>query len=103
MSVFDYKRRKSSVVNIGGVPLGGNNPIRIQSMTNTSTMDTPGSVAQIKRIVAEGTDYVRLTAQGVREADNLAIIRSELRAEGITLHLWLTFTLIPALHLLLQR
>ena len=84
MSVFDYKRRKSSVVNIGGVPLGGNNPIRIQSMTNTSTMDTQGSVAQIKRIVAEGTDYVRLTAQGVREADNLAIIRSELRAEGIT-------------------
>lgn len=84
MSVFDYKRRKSSVVNIGGVPLGGNNPIRIQSMTNTSTMDTPGSVAQIKRIVAEGADYVRLTAQGVREADNLAIIRSELRAEGIT-------------------
>ena len=56
MSVFDYKRRKSSVVNIGGVPLGGNNPIRIQSMTNTSTMDTPGSVAQIKRIVAEGAD-----------------------------------------------
>lgn len=84
MSVFDYKRRKSSVVNIGSVPLGGNNPIRIQSMTNTSTMDTPGSVAQIKRIVAEGADYVRLTAQGVREADNLAIIRSELRAEGIT-------------------
>lgn len=84
MSIFDYKRRKSSVVNIGGVPLGGNNPIRIQSMTNTSTMDTPGSVAQIKRIVAEGADYVRLTAQGVREADNLAIIRSELRAEGIT-------------------
>ena len=84
MSVFDYKRRKSSVVNIGGVPLGGNNPIRIQSMTNTSTMDTPGSVAQIKRIVAEGADYVRLTAQGVREADNLANIRSELRAEGIT-------------------
>ena len=84
MSVFDYKRRKSSVVNIGGVPLGGKNPIRSQSMTNTSTMDTPGSVAQIKRIVAEGADYVRLTAQGVREADNLANIRSELRAEGIT-------------------
>ena len=84
MSVFDYKRRKTSVVNIGGVPLGGNNPIRIQSMTNTSTMDTEGSVAQIKRIVAEGADYVRLTAQGVREAENLANIRSELRKEGIT-------------------
>lgn len=84
MSVFDYKRRKSSVVNIGGVPLGGDNPIRIQSMTNTSTMDTPGSVAQIKRIVAEGADYVRLTAQGVREAENLANIRAELRTDGIT-------------------
>lgn len=83
MSVFDYKRRKTSIVNIGGVPLGGDNPIRLQSMTNTSTMDTAGSVAQIRRIVAEGADYVRLTAQGVREAENLANIRAELRNEGI--------------------
>ena len=87
MSVFDYIRRKSSVVNIGGVPLGGDNPIRLQSMTNTSTMDTPGSVAQIKRIAAEGADYVRLTAQGVREAENLALIRAELRKDGITVPL----------------
>ncbi|MGN1173087.1 MAG: (E)-4-hydroxy-3-methylbut-2-enyl-diphosphate synthase, partial [Muribaculaceae bacterium] len=83
MSVFDYKRRKTSIVNIGGVPLGGDNPIRLQSMTNTSTMDTAGSVAQIRRIVAEGADYVRLTAQGVREAENLANIRAELRNVGI--------------------
>lgn len=87
MSVFDYKRRKSSVVNIGGIPLGGDNPIRLQSMTNTSTMDTPGSVAQIKRIAAEGADYVRLTAQGVREAENLALIRAELRKAGVTVPL----------------
>ena len=54
MDYFNYSRRQTSVVNIGAVPLGGDNPIRIQSMTNTSTQDTEASVAQAKRIVDAG-------------------------------------------------
>jgi (E)-4-hydroxy-3-methylbut-2-enyl-diphosphate synthase len=80
--MFQYSRRCSSPVRIGQTPLGGANPIRIQSMTNTSTMDTEGSVAQCKRIIDAGADYVRLTAQGVREAANLALIREVLRKDG---------------------
>lgn len=87
MSVFDYRRRPSRIVNIGGVPLGGDNPIRLQSMTNTSTMDTAGSVAQCRRIATAGADYVRLTAQGVREADNIGVIRGMLREKGVTVPL----------------
>lgn len=79
--LFHYARRKSSLVQIGNTPLGGSNPIRVQSMTNTSTMDTRGSVEQCKRIIEAGADYVRLTAQGVREAKNLALIRADLRAQ----------------------
>ncbi|MDR0799094.1 MAG: (E)-4-hydroxy-3-methylbut-2-enyl-diphosphate synthase [Dysgonamonadaceae bacterium] len=73
-------RRKSSVVQIGDTPLGGNNPVRIQSMTNTSTLDTEGSIRQCIRIIEAGGEYVRLTAQGVREAENLQNIRDGLRA-----------------------
>jgi len=80
--LFHYSRRKSSSVQIGNTPLGGSNPIRVQSMTNTSTMDTAASVEQCKRIIEAGADYVRLTAQGVREAENLAQIRADLRAQG---------------------
>ncbi|NDW18418.1 4-hydroxy-3-methylbut-2-en-1-yl diphosphate synthase [Dysgonomonas sp. 216] len=79
MNFFNYKRRKTSVVNIGNTPLGGDNPIRIQSMTNTNTNDTEASVDQIIRIIEAGGDYVRLTAQGVREAENLANIKKEVR------------------------
>lgn len=82
MSVFDYSRRVSREVNIGGVPLGGDNPVRVQSMTNTSTMDTEGSVTQSRRIADAGAHYVRLTAQGVREAENIGVIRSDLRRQG---------------------
>ena len=80
--LFRYNRRLTTSVRIGKTPLGGQNPIRIQSMTNTSTMDTEGSVAQSKRIIDAGADYVRLTAQGVREAENLANIRAALHADG---------------------
>ena len=73
---------KSSVVSIGSTPIGGNNPIRIQSMTNTDTLNTKESVAQCIRIIEAGADYVRLTAQGIREAENLAIIKKELRKAG---------------------
>ncbi|MCR5139292.1 MAG: (E)-4-hydroxy-3-methylbut-2-enyl-diphosphate synthase [Bacteroidaceae bacterium] len=83
MSTPYYHRRRSAVVHIGGVPLGGDNPIRIQSMTTTPTDDTEACVAQAKRIIAAGGEYVRLTTQGVREAENLRNIRAALRAEGI--------------------
>jgi (E)-4-hydroxy-3-methylbut-2-enyl-diphosphate synthase len=72
----------SSVVHIGSTPLGGTNPIRLQSMTNTDTLDTRKSVAQCIRIIEAGADYVRLTAQGLREAENLAVIKKELRKAG---------------------
>lgn len=84
MNDFNYRRRQSSTVAIGNVPLGGDNPIRIQSMTSTSTLDTDGSVAQCKRIFDAGADYVRLTAQGVREARNIGEIRTALHADGYT-------------------
>lgn len=82
MNYFNYKRRVSSEVCIGDTPLGGKYPIRIQSMTNTSTMDTEASVAQCIRIIHAGADYVRLTAQGVREAENLANVRNALTQQG---------------------
>mgnify|MGYP000146359372 CR=1 FL=1 len=62
--------------------MGDNNPIRIQSMTNTSTMDTLACVEQSIRIIEAGGDYVRLTAQGVREAENLANIKNDLHKKG---------------------
>lgn len=76
------KTYRSSVVLIGSTPLGGANPIRLQSMTNTDTLDTRASVEQCIRIIQAGADYVRLTAQGVREAQNLAVIKNELRKAG---------------------
>jgi (E)-4-hydroxy-3-methylbut-2-enyl-diphosphate synthase len=72
----------TQVVHIGAVPLGGDYPIRVQSMTNTDTCDTKASVAQCIRIIEAGADYVRLTAQGVKEAQNLAVIKKELRNAG---------------------
>ena len=62
--------------------MGGSNPIRIQSMTNTATQDTEASVAQAKRIVDAGGEYVRLTAQGIKEAENLMNINIGLRQDG---------------------
>ncbi len=79
---FNYKRRKSNEVLIGKIALGSNNPIRLQSMTNTNTMDTEASVEQAIRIANAGGEYVRLTAQGVREAENLRQIYSQLRTKG---------------------
>ncbi len=83
MNLFNYTRRASSEVQIGGTPLGAENPIRVQSMTTTATTDTEGSVAQAKRIVDAGGEYVRLTTQGVREAENLREINAGLRSQGI--------------------
>lgn len=84
MNYFNYKRRVSSETKIGNTPMGGSNPIRIQSMTNTNTNDTDASVEQVVRIVEAGGDYVRLTAQGVREAENLRNIKDAVRSKGYT-------------------
>ena len=84
---FNYRRRATWPVKVGNVTIGGDNPVRLQSMTSTSTMDTDGSVAQIKRIVDAGAEIVRLTAQGVREAENLAEISARLRADGCSVPL----------------
>ena len=86
MDLFNYSRRETSVVNIGATPLGGDNPIRIQSMTNTATQDTDACVAQAKRIADAGGEYVRLTTQGVKEAENLRNINAALRRDGRRLH-----------------
>jgi len=80
-NIFRFKTR---VVNIGDVPLGGNNPIRIQSMTTTDTMNTKATVEQAIRIIEAGADYVRITAPGVNDAQNLANIKKELKAHGFT-------------------
>lgn len=82
MSRYNYNRRKSSTVHIGDITLGGDAPIRVQSMTNTSTLDTDGSAAQAMRIAEAGGELVRLTTQGVREADNLTHIRKILDEKG---------------------
>ena len=82
MNYFNYSRRKANEVYIGATPMGGANPIRIQSMTNTVTMDTEACVEQAKRIIEAGGEYVRLTTQGVREAENLQHINASLRAQG---------------------
>ena len=82
MDLFNYSRRETTEVNIGATPLGGHNPIRIQSMTNTATQDTDACVAQAKRIVDAGGEYVRLTTQGVKEAENLMHINAALRRDG---------------------
>jgi (E)-4-hydroxy-3-methylbut-2-enyl-diphosphate synthase len=81
-SMTSYVRRKSRVVNIGDVPLGGNYPIRVQSMTTTDTMDTIGTVEQSIRMIEAGCEYVRITAPSLKEAENLLHIKNELRKRG---------------------
>lgn len=78
MSLFNYTRRHTSTTRVGDTAIGGDNPIRVQSMTNTSTNDTEASVAQAIRIAEAGGELVRLTTQGVREAANMADIKSAL-------------------------
>jgi (E)-4-hydroxy-3-methylbut-2-enyl-diphosphate synthase len=81
-SLTSYSRRLTREVYIGEIPLGGKNPIRVQSMTTVDTMDTRGSVEQIIRMVNSGSEYVRLTAPSLKEAENLKHIRKELRNRG---------------------
>lgn len=82
MNLFNYRRRFSHIVQVGDTPMGGFHPIRVQSMCTTSTMDTEASVQQTLRIAKAGGEYVRLTTQGTREAENMQAINAGVRASG---------------------
>nr|WP_199077168.1 (E)-4-hydroxy-3-methylbut-2-enyl-diphosphate synthase [Pedobacter sp. ASV19] len=86
-SLTQYSRFLTREVQIGDIPMGGLNPIRIQSMTTTDTMDTLGTVEQTIRMVHSGCEYVRITAPSMKEAENLANIKKELRMRGYTVPL----------------
>ena len=79
-----YQRRRSTETHVGNISIGGNNPIRIQSMATTDTNDTAASVAQAKRIIDAGGELVRFTTQGTREAENMKNISAQLKADGYT-------------------
>ena len=79
---FRYVRRDSAPVRIGRVTIGAGHPLAVQSMTNTPTLDTEASAAQIERIAEAGGDIVRLTAQSVRHARNLGAISALVRSHG---------------------
>ena len=78
-----YQRRPSIEVKIGTLPLGGSYPVRVQTMANTSTMDTEACVAQAERVVSAGAELLRYTTQGKKEASNMANIHASLRAKGL--------------------
>ena len=79
---MSYQRRRSTEARVGNIGIGGNNPIRIQSMATTDTNDTAASVAQAKRIIDAGGELVRFTTQGTREAENMQHISAQLKADG---------------------
>lgn len=81
-SFTEYKRYKTREVCVGKIPLGGSNPIRIQSMTTTDTMDTIATVEQSIRMINAGCEYVRITAPSINEANNLQNIKDELLKRG---------------------
>ncbi len=82
IDLANYERFPSRVVNIGDIPLGGGHPIRLQSMTNTNTMDLKATVEQSKRIFDAGADFVRITTPGTQEAEFLAKIKKQLQKDG---------------------
>ncbi len=79
INLFQYTRLKTHPVKVGNIEMGGNNPIRIQSMTNTNTLNTQESIGQSLRIIKQGGELVRITAQGIREAENLQHIKNGIR------------------------
>jgi (E)-4-hydroxy-3-methylbut-2-enyl-diphosphate synthase len=81
-SLSQYSRFKTREVFIGDIAMGGDNPIRIQSMTTTNTMDTIATVEQSIRMIDAGCEYVRITAPSIKEAQNLAEIKKELHKRG---------------------
>ena len=80
--LFNYKRRKSLSVSIGDSAIGGSNPIRIQSMTTSDTMDTNATVEESIRMINSGSEYIRITAPSINEAKNLQNIKKELKKRG---------------------
>lgn len=82
-SLTHYERWQTREVMVGDVGIGGNNPIRVQSMTTTDTMDTEGTVAQSIRVIEAGAELVRITAPSKRDAENLAEIKKRIRAAGL--------------------
>ncbi|MFA9392178.1 MAG: (E)-4-hydroxy-3-methylbut-2-enyl-diphosphate synthase [Prolixibacteraceae bacterium] len=81
-TLTEYRREKTVEVNIGGVAMGGLNPIRLQSMTDTDTLDTEKTMEQFLRIVKAGADYVRIAVKTTKDAENLKIIKQQIRATG---------------------
>ena len=81
-NLFKYNRRTSIPVKIGNIEMGGNNPIRIQSMTTTDTMDTNATVNQSIRMINAGCELVRVTAPSIKDAKNLRNIKDELNKKG---------------------
>lgn len=86
-NTFNYHRRETVSVPVGGIAMGSDWPIRVQTMTNTATDDVEASVAQCQRISFSGAEYVRLTAQGVKQAQSIGIISQMLRANGCNIPL----------------
>ena len=82
IDLFNYQRRETSIIHVGAIDMGGDNPIRIQSMTTTNTNDTEACIKQSEEIIQAGGELVRLTTQGVREAENLKNINAGIRADG---------------------
>ncbi|MFA7288953.1 MAG: (E)-4-hydroxy-3-methylbut-2-enyl-diphosphate synthase [Melioribacteraceae bacterium] len=81
-SLTEYKRLKTRVVHIGDIPLGGDYPVRIQSMTTTDTLDTKATVEQSIKMIESGSEFIRITAPSIKEAENLRNIKEELRRRG---------------------
>jgi len=79
-----YQRQETWEVNIGGIGVGGTNPIRIQTMTDTSTRDTEATLDQVKKLIMAGTDFIRLTVKGMYDAENLKNIVQEMKDRGYT-------------------
>ena len=81
-SLTKYSRFKTREVKVGNIGIGGNNPIRIQSMTTTNTMDTAATVAESIRMIKAGCELVRITAPSKKDAENLKTIKAELIKKG---------------------
>lgn len=92
-SLTSYSRWKTRVVNIGGIRMGGDNPIRLQSMTTTDTMDTIGTVEQSIRMIDAGCEYLRITAPSLKEAQNLEKLKRSCIREVTKHQLLQTFIL----------
>ncbi len=81
-SLTTYRRLQTREINIGDLLLGNHHPIRVQTMTTTDTMDVAGTVAQSIRCIEAGAELVRITAPSKKEAENLLLIKNELRKQG---------------------